>query len=317
MKSSRFLSFVSSFCSRFSAPCRGREDDCKLRKAEYAKRTPRLEMLEDRCLPSVSTTIPSVSQIAPLVAWPDVWLARIPKGNPTVVLMGDSISWGYANGTGTNVWNTYLAPLGVADYGVVGQTTQSLLFQMSLGVLAGINPVEVSVEIGANNLLQDESPQDAAAGVIADVNMVHLFLPQAHVLVLGVFPGHQSPGDPYRSEGAQTNQLVSQMLAGDPRATFLDLGWIFLQPDGSISNTMLFDYLHPTELGYQALTNLLQPMIEQALLPYLITVYPYEATGFPSGTIPIDLTGVSLRDLIPPSGISTVTQPVSSPPITP
>jgi lysophospholipase L1-like esterase len=277
-----------------------------------------LEELEDRCLLSVSTTIPSFSQLAPIIALPDIWLALVPKGNPTVVFLGDSISWGYANGTGANVWNSSMAPLGVEDFGVIGQTTQSLLFQMSLGVLVGINPVEVVVEIGANNLLQGNSPQDAAAGILTDVSLVHLFLPQSQVIVLGVFPGRQSPSDPYRSEGAQTNQLVSQALANDPRAIFLDLGWIFLQPDGTISNLMMFDYLHPTELGYQALTDVLQPVIEQALLPYFLTVDPSAATASPSETtIPIDLTGVSLRDLIPPSSFTDVNQPVSSTPFSP
>ncbi len=318
MKSSRFVGFFASFCSCFSAPGRNREDDCKPQKATTVNRMPpRLELLEDRCLPSVATTIPSLGQIAPIVALPDIWLAAMPKGNPTAVLLGDSISWGYANGAGTSVWNTSMAPLGIADYGVVGQTTQSLLFQMSLGVLAGISPAEVIVEIGANNLLQGDSPQDTAAGIITDVNFVHLLLPQSQVLVLGVFPGKQSPSDPYRSEGTQTNQLVSQMLAGDPRATFLDVGSIFLEPDGTISNSMMFDYLHPTELGYQALTDVLQPVLEQSLLPYLIAFYPYQATALPTGSIPLDLTGVSLRDLIPPSSITAVTQPVSSLPISP
>jgi beta-glucosidase len=298
-----------------------------------------LEPLEDRCLPSVTTTVPSLADIPPLVAVPDILSATQAKGNPTVVFLGDSISWEYVYGTGAAVWNAYMAPLGMANFGVSGQTTQSLLYQLSLGVLTGINPAEVVLEIGANNLLQGDSPQDTAAGVLADLATIHQFLPQAKVLVLGVFPGMQSPDNPYRSELAQTNQLSRQMLAGDTNATFVDLGSIFLQPDGTISNSMMFDYLHPSTLGYLSLTDALLPVIEQtlfpgvnpvvpnttasipnlaALLPNLSTLLPDFSSLFrnittflPGGSSFDGSSGLSLRSLLLPSGISETMQPPS------
>ncbi|MHB1421666.1 MAG: GDSL-type esterase/lipase family protein [Gemmataceae bacterium] len=238
------------------------------RKTEGARRTPlRLEVLEDRCLLSATTTVPPLSAIPPLIALTDIMAAAQPKGNPSVVFVGDSISWEYAYGTGAPIWSANMAPRGMADYGVIGQTTQSLLFQFSLGLLTGINPSVVVLDIGGNDLLQGYSPQDTAAGVVADVSTIHDFLPQAQILVLGVLPGEQSPSNPYRSLGAQTNFLVSQMLAGNPQVSYVNLGSIFLQPDGTISNSMMFDYLHPTEQGYQILTNALLPYIEQLVVP--------------------------------------------------
>jgi len=228
---------------------------------------PTVEVLETRCLLSSTTTVPPLSEIPPPIALMDFLFASQTKGNPTVVFVGDSISYQYADGSGAAVWATHMAPLGMADYGVGGQTTQSLLFQLSLGQLTGIHPAVVVLDIGANNLLQGDTPQQTAEGILADVAAIHQYQPQAQVLVLGILPGMQYPSNPYRTEGAQTNQLVSQMLAGDPRVTFLDLGSIFLQPDGTISDTMMFDYLHPTEQGYLDLTNALLPTLEQYLLP--------------------------------------------------
>jgi lysophospholipase L1-like esterase len=241
---------------------------------------PCVEPLEDRCLLSSTTTVPSLADVPSLIAVPDILYATQPKGSPTVVFVGDSISWFYANGTGAPVWAAFMAPLGMANYGVSGQTTQSLLFQLSLGQLSGINPAVVVLDIGANNLLQNDSPQATAAGVLADVAMIHEFLPLSQVVVMGVLPGEQSPSSPYRAEVAQTNQLLSQMLASDPKVTFVNFGSIFLQPDGTISSDMMFDYLHPTEQGYLDLTVELLPVIETALFG---TPFPVTPLSLPDG----------------------------------
>jgi lysophospholipase L1-like esterase len=257
------------------------------RRFERFAASPAVEVLEARCLPSNTTVVPSLSEIPPLIAVMDTAFATQPKGNPTVVFVGDSISWQYAYGQGISVWATYMAPLGMANYGVSGQTTQSLLFQLTEGQLVGISPAVVVLDIGGNNLLQGDSPAETAAGVITNVVMIHQYQPQAQVLVLGVLPGMQSPSDPYRSEGAQTNQLVSQMLTSDPHATFLDFGSIFLQPNGTISTSMMFDYIHPTEQGYMDLTNVLLPVIEQYLFPSFS--FPSVSIGVPASPPPSPL----------------------------
>lgn len=297
---------------------RKRTDKASSRLLEGRSPPLRLEVLEDRCLPSVTTTVPSLPDIPPIIAASDILSATQAKGNPTVVFLGDSISWEFVYGTGTAVWNNYMAPLGMANYGVFGQTTQTLLYQLSLGQLSGVNPAEVVLDIGANNLLQGDSPQDTAAGVLADVATIHQFLPQSHVLVLGVLPGMQSPNDPYRALVAQTNQLESQMLASDPQVTFVDLGSIFLQPDGTISSSMMFDYLHPTALGYLDLTNALLPVIEQSLIPNVATNLAVPSISLGS-LLPFNIASLAPSDIaaLLAAGGSPVNQPSSPLPISP
>jgi lysophospholipase L1-like esterase len=257
------------------------------RLSERFASPPTVEVLEARCLPSVTTTVPPLSEIPPGIALMDYLFATQAKGNPSVVFVGDSISYQYAYGPGAPVWAKYMAPLGMSDYGVSGQTTQSLLFQLSLGQLVGIHPSVVVLDIGANDLLQGNSPQDSADGVLADLATIQQYQPLAHVVVLAVLPGEQSPSDPYRSLGAQTNQLVSQTLAGNPQVTYVNFGSIFLQPDGTISNSMLYDYLHPSEQGYLDLTNALLPIIEQYLFPNLSALPSTTSTSPPSSSVPI------------------------------
>jgi lysophospholipase L1-like esterase len=278
---------------RGSSRCRGIGPS---RRGQPFGPRPRVEVLEDRCLPSATTTVPSPADIPPIIAVTDYLFATQPKGNPSVIFVGDSISWEYAYGSGAAVWSAFMAPLNMASYGVIGQTTQSLLYEFSLGLSNGINPAVVVLEIGGNNLLQGDTPQATAAGIVADVVAIHQSLPQSQILVLGVLPGMQSPNAPYRLEGTQTDQLAAQILAGLPYATFVNVGSVFLQPDGTISSSVMSDYLHPTQLGYLELTSALLPVIGETLL---------------SNPIPPTASGLSLVSLTASGGFQM--SPTSTP----
>lgn len=228
----------------------------------------RLESLEDRRMMSANTTVPTPNA-SPLIALGDVLAASQPKTDANIVFLGDSITWAYQYGAGAPVWSAFAQGAKAVDYGVIGQTTENLLYQLSLGQLIGVDPSVVVLTIGTNNLLQGDTPQATAAGILADVAAIQQFEPTAQVLVLGVPPGEASPKDPYRSEVAQTNALVSQQLAGDARAAFFNIAPAFENGDGSISNTIMSDYIHPTTLGYADMTATLLPALQRAFLDSL------------------------------------------------
>jgi lysophospholipase L1-like esterase len=229
----------------------------------------RVEPLEDRRMMSAVTTVPTPNAIFPFVAFGDAMMASQPKTGASIVFLGDSITWNFEYGSGAPVWSAFMS--GAADFGVNGQTTENLLYQLSLGQLVGLNPSVVVLTIGTNNLLQGDTPEATAAGILADVATIHFFQPQAQVLVLGVPPGKASPNDPYRVASVQTDALVQQQLIGDPHATFIDIAPAFEQSDGAISNLILFDYIHPTALGYANMTAVLAPAIMEAYLKSLPT----------------------------------------------
>jgi lysophospholipase L1-like esterase len=223
-----------------------------------------LEALEERCVLSADTTVAAVNPLDPALGAADVIMASLPKSDPSVVFLGDSITWGFAYGSGAPIWSAMMAPLGAVDYGIPGQTTQSLLYQLSQDQLSGIQPSMVVLTIGTNNLLEGDSPQATAAGILADVQAIHSFLPQTQILVLGTPPGASSAFDPYRIEVNRTDALVSLGLAGDPKATFLSIAPALEQPDGSITPAVLSDCIHPTEQGYLALMAALLARLPQA-----------------------------------------------------
>jgi beta-glucosidase len=222
-----------------------------------------VEALEERQLPS-ATTVPTISGASLITQVSDVLLATLPRDNGSLIFLGDSITFGYANGTGQPIWSSVFDSLGAVDLGAVGQTTQSLLYQLTLGQLAGYSPSVVVLMIGTNNLREGDSPWATANGVLVDVLTIHRYAPLAQVLVLGVPPGGSSLHDPYRAEVQQTNALIQQKSAGDARAMFLNPAAAFENPDGSISTQVLFDYIHPTLLGYARLTDLLAPGLAEA-----------------------------------------------------
>jgi lysophospholipase L1-like esterase len=213
-----------------------------------------LESLEDRRMFSADTTLPSLLGAPPVTVAGTFLTISQPRGDANIVFLGDSITWGYQYGLGAPVWQAVLSGLGAADYGVIGATTQSLLYQLSLGQLLGVHPSVAVLTIGTNNLLEGDGPQATAAGVLADVSMIHQLEPQAQLLVLGVPPGGASPNDPYRSQVVQTDALVAPMVAGDSRATFVNIAPAFEDGNGSISGLILLDSIHPTTLGYANLT---------------------------------------------------------------
>jgi beta-glucosidase len=253
-----------------------------------------VEELEERFVLSADTTVAAPDSPFSFTAPGVVMVAMQPKGNPGIVFLGDSITWGLASGMGAPVWSSVMAPHGAADYGVSGQTTQSLLYQLSLGQLVGIHPSVVVLTIGTNNLLEGDSPQATAAGILANVYAIHQYLPGAHVLVLGVPPRGASPTDPDRLQTEQTDALVQPLLAGDPRATFVNVAPALEQPDGSISGAVLIDTVHPTTLGYFDLMNALAAPLDQVaginIGPQLESV---------RGSIPNETLSSALSLLIP------------------
>ena len=87
--------------------------------------------------------------------------------------------------------------------------------------------------------------------------------PRTRILLLAVFPR-----DRRRNPERRRTQELNRILAGfDGRdgITFLDLGSVFLRPDGSIPRTLMADYLHPTPLGYNLWAAAMEPTLRRLL----------------------------------------------------
>ena len=188
------------------------------------------------------------------------------SGASNIVFFGDSITEWFANGAGAPVWNGEIAPLGAADFGLSGDRTQDLLWRLLNGELNGQPRVAV-VLIGTNNLAfsdHDETPGETAEGIKAVIQTIRTLSPRTKILLLGLLPRGQSGDDPLRAEIEQVNAMIAG-LADSPYVTYLDLGALFLNPDGSIPSDLMADFLHPTTLGYLVIANALLPVLKSLL----------------------------------------------------
>jgi beta-glucosidase len=224
-----------------------------------------VELLEERLALS-STTNPAV------VPLPGVgrWLARqqrvadSPKGSPAVVFLGDSILARFAHGPGAGVWKDTIAPYGAVDFAISGSETENVLWEIDQGQLDGIAPGVIVLLVGTNNLGHGQSPEDTAAGVAACVADIQAKQPSATIILLGILPRGRSPDNPLRAEITQTNSLIAQ-LANGGSVNYLDLGSLFLGPDGVIPPALMPEGVHPSRLGYQLLSAALQQPLQQLL----------------------------------------------------
>lgn len=215
-------------------------------------------------------------------------------GDIDIVFLGDSITQGW-EGAGAAVWKSTFEPRRAVNFGIGGDRTQHVLYRIEHGnleglakPLAGHAPRLVVIMIGTNNIGGDSAEQ-IAEGVGAIVSGVQAKLPEARVLLLGVFPRGEKPKDPLRGKVNAINERIAK-LADAKRVVYLDIGAKFLEasaeaikarkkdakPDagkgeadkaeaGTLAKEIEPDFLHFSAKGYQVWADAMEPTIKEML----------------------------------------------------
>ena len=194
------------------------------------------------------------------------------KDKVAVLFLGDSImndiwrsrSLSYAERVkegGNPVWQKYYDPLPAANFGISGDETGNLLWRITEGgALDGFHPQVVVLMIGINNLIRGQTPEHTADGITTVVRTVKSKLPDTRLLLLGVFPCWQPATHPIREKVKRTNALIRPLHDGQ-QVFYLDVGHIFVEPDGNILKEKLRDTLHPSEKGYALWAEAMEPYL--------------------------------------------------------
>jgi beta-glucosidase len=185
------------------------------------------------------------------------------QGQVDLVFLGDSITQGW-EGNGKAVWQRYYAHRKALNLGIGGDRTQHVLWRLEHGNLDGIKPKVVVVMIGTNNSNRDDhTPAEILEGVTAVVDLLRAKLPETRILLLSIFPRGATFND-QRGKILQVNQALAKL--DDNRTVFyLDFGHRLIEKDGSISKTIMPDYLHLSEQGYRIWAESIEPKLAELL----------------------------------------------------
>jgi len=217
----------------------------------------------------LAATAPWVFAQAPATAvpvpregrWMDLhqsFVARAAEGNVDLLFLGDSITQGWH----PEVWNRFYAPRRAANFGIGGDRTEHVLWRIQHGELEGIRPRVVVLMIGTNNA-GSNSADEIVAGITAIVQELRGRLPEAKVLLLGVFPRSPSP-DAVRQRLEEVNRRIASLADGSS-VVFLDLKDAFLNADGTISREIMPDFLHLSRRGYRIWAEAMEPTLWKLL----------------------------------------------------
>jgi lysophospholipase L1-like esterase len=207
------------------------------------------------------------------------WVARhadcvrlMAERQPDIVMLGDSIThfWGGepsgetvgGRRTGVEVWDHFFAGRRVVNLGFGWDRTENVLWRITHGELEHVTPKVVVLMIGTNNI-DFNSADEIASGIKAICDEVHRRSPSTRILLLAIFPRGATP-DAAREKVDAVNLRLGH-FDGIDNVTFLDIGKVFLEADGSISQDVMYDGLHPTAAGYSRWTAAMKPTLDRLL----------------------------------------------------
>ena len=195
-------------------------------------------------------------------------VALMKRRKPDIVMLGDSIThfWGGepvgGRRTGAEEWDRFFAGRRVVNLGYGWDRTENVLWRLTHGEFDNVSPKVVVVMIGTNNI-DLNTADEIAAGITAICAELHRRAPAARILLLGIFPRGKAP-DATRAKVDAVNQRITR-LDGANGVTYLDVGKTFLEADGSISEEIMYDYLHPTAKGYARWSAAMSPTLDRLL----------------------------------------------------
>lgn len=232
--------------------------------------------------PGASETVNSA--VVPMPGGSDTWHerhqamnARAKEGNVDLVYIGDSIvgNWKW---DGKPVWDHYYAKRNGTILGISGDRTQQVLWRLQNGNIDGISPKLAIVMIGQNNG-PFNTGQEIGAGVAAIVKTLREKLPTTKILVLAIFPRGEKPTEE-RTVLAKANEIASKLADGQ-HVFYMDVNYLFLQPDGGVPAALMPDFEHPNEEGFRVWAAAIEPKVAELMGDTPTTEMPKqaEATG--------------------------------------
>jgi len=211
--------------------------------------------------------------VTPVAKENDNWVKRhknqaalMDRGGISLLMIGDSITHGWEK-AGEKVWNSYYLHRRALNLGISGDRTEHVLWRLDDLPLDRISPKVAVIMIGTNNIGQENpsTPTAAADGVKAIVERLEKAFPEMKQVVLKVFPRDAKPDDPKRKLVDELNSYLPNLLKDKPNVILLDINAAFLTADGTLTDEIMKDKLHPGTYGYELWAKAMEPTLTQLL----------------------------------------------------
>jgi lysophospholipase L1-like esterase len=195
------------------------------------------------------------------------WLERVEQNfartrgkDFDLIFDGDSITDGWQS-VGKDVWAAAYGGRRAVDFGIGGDRIENVLWRLKQGQVDGMHPKLIVLMIGTNNL-GGATVDQIAEGIGAVVADCRRRCPDAHLLLLGIFPRYNEATQPVRQSIIQINQKIAHLDDG-AHVTYLDIGAKFLTPDGTLTAAIMPDFLHPSAEGYRIWAEAIAPIVDK------------------------------------------------------
>ena len=189
--------------------------------------------------------------------------AKDAPGDYDIEFIGDSITQGW-EGPGKNAWQDFYGHRKVINFGVSGDRTQHVLWRFEQGQLDGIKAKVAVVMIGTNNSNnKDNTEAEILEGVTAIIQQIRTRQPDTKIILLGIFP-RGATFSTQRGKILQVNEALAKLDDGT-NIFYMDFGPQLIETNGSISKSIMPDYLHPNAAGYLIWANATEPKLKQLL----------------------------------------------------
>ena len=143
--------------------------------------------------------------------------------DPEIILLGDSIThlwggrpeWKGRAAMGAESFAKTFTGKRVINLGYGYDRIQNVLWRLDHGEVRGLAPDYVVLNIGTNNLwptknARGNTPEEIATGIKTVILRLRAKLPEAEIVLMGIFPRGQKPDDRSRAKIARVNELLEE-----------------------------------------------------------------------------------------------------------
>ncbi|MDR3692788.1 MAG: GDSL-type esterase/lipase family protein [Fimbriimonas sp.] len=193
-------------------------------------------------------------------------VSLVTKHKYDLLMIGDSITHNFERDIYQPIWRQFYKPRNAMNLGYSGARTENILWNLQNGELTNQSPKVAVLMIGTNNADETNYPthhtsEQIAGGVTAIVQLLRKDLPKTKILLLACFPFGEHPDANSRGQVLRRASEMFKSLGDDKYVYFLDIGHVFLKPDGSVNKLLMPDYLHPSVTGALLWAKAMEPLL--------------------------------------------------------